>query len=116
MFPGDPLVVIATYLWRVLARNRAATRSLTWPLIKATVHGGARCSFDVCRTVEVIYSYSVQGEWYSGKHTEPFMFKHSAEQYAAAFPAGREILVRVSLADPELTVLRGGERYSPGSH
>lgn len=48
----------------------------------------------------VAYSYSVQGDWYSGTFKREFMMQSKAEKWLAGFPSGSVLIVRCNPAKP----------------
>jgi Protein of unknown function (DUF3592) len=93
--------------WEVtrILRERAAD---SWGTVEGLVE-----SNDVNRGFEagiwqadIRYSYKVEGEYFSGALVRRFTDKHYADQYAAKFPKGSNIHVRVDRADPSVSLLR----------
>lgn len=56
--------------------------------------------------VEVSYSYSVNGEYYSGFLQRAALTRKKAQQFADQFPNGMMLVVRFNPAHPELSVAR----------
>ena len=114
-----PTVVTLAVATSVFLLNKYRTRiwravrfpgSSGWPLVPATVeqaivdtHSGRSKSY----RAEIIYSYSVDGEYYSGRYECDFVWsEYEADDFAAQYPKGTTIQVHVSPAKPELSVLR----------
>lgn len=97
--------VLFEYLFCVLVNFTRRRRSNSWPLIRATVTQ-AKCpkSGTHC-TVQVVYNYCVDGEFYAGTSSQPFLFDVSAEDYVKRHPAGTEIRVRVKPEAPARSVM-----------
>jgi hypothetical protein len=56
--------------------------------------------------VEVVYSYRVEGELYTGLHEEPFLSADSLKNYTARFSNGRTFVVRFKPGKPDHSVIR----------
>ena len=120
------LVMLALGIFSFLFNNKYRTRiwrtvrfpgSSGWPLVPATVEQGIVHTYPVwglklpgrsqSYRAEIIYSYSVDGEYYSGWYEGDFLWsKHEADDFVAQYPKGTTIQVHVSSAKPELSVLR----------
>ena len=82
-------------------------RSRSWPAHRATVTSSdcPKCVFG-CQVVNVAYTYSVNGDYYGGADTKPFLFKRTAQINAKGFSPGKEITVRVNPDDPSASIFR----------
>ena len=80
-------------------------RSSEWPTAEAEVTADPE-RFDRFSgtTVEVVYSYRVAGELYTGLHEEPCF--GSASEYMARFAKERRFVVRVKPSQPEVSLVR----------
>jgi len=56
------------------------------------------------RSVEIVYSYRVDGELYTGLHDEPCLLSES--EYMERFTKGSTFVVRVKPDAPEVSVVR----------
>ena len=59
-----------------------------------------------CPTVEVAYSYRVDGELYTGIYEQPFLLADSVSECVERFSNGRKFVVRVKTNEPEVSVMR----------
>jgi hypothetical protein len=107
MMVGWYMDVLVGYLIRILIQMTKERGSSRWPLEKAKVTG-SNCDAAVYGgpVAEVIYTYTHSGEYFSGMHREPFILRDSAEEYAARFPAGGDVIVRVKPGEPEVSIVR----------
>ena len=101
-----------TRIWRTVRFSG----SWGWPLVPATVEQVIVHPFS--RTIsianllhrpsyraEVSYSYSVDGEYYSGWYEDVVWSKAEADEFVGQYPKGTTVQVHVSPAKPELSVL-----------
>jgi uncharacterized protein DUF3592 len=85
--------------------------SLQWPLAIATVTAPPTSSSGFgCPSVEIIYSYRLDGELYTGIHEEPFLLARSVSEYLERFGEGRNIVVRVKPDNPEVSIVCEGDQ------
>jgi hypothetical protein len=98
------LVAFAVENWLHPFRRWSLRRAQNWPMAQAHVESGSVPQYDedgrhsYCRG-EIAYSYSVNGEYYSGFHSRSFDKEEEAWAFVGALK-GRTILVH----------------YNPGSH
>ena len=94
------------YLIRLVIRMVKARASDTWPVVKGTVstsncppasYGGP--------VAEVVYTYIHEGSYFSAIHRKPFLLHASAQDYAAQFPTGSDIIARVKPGQPETSIV-----------
>lgn len=77
-----------------------------WPLASATVTAPpATSSGLICPNAEIVYSYRVDGELYTGIHEEPFLMSDSSTAYVERFGEGRNLMVRVRPGNPEVSIV-----------
>ena len=102
-----------TRIWRTVR----FPGSSGWPLVPATVEQVIVHPFSRAISVanlldrisyraEISYSYSVDGEYYSGWYEDVVWSKAEADDFVARYPKGTTIQVHVSPAKPELSVLQ----------
>jgi hypothetical protein len=85
--------------------------SLQWPLAIATVTAPPTSSSGFGRpSVEIIYSYRLDGELYTGIHEEVFLLARSVAEYLERFGEGRNIVVRVKPDNPEVSIVCEGDQ------
>ena len=82
----------------------------SWPSVEAKVTS-AQKGHGACTTVEITYKYRIDGELYTGAHTEPFLFASSADCYLEECSPGSQIVVRVKPGESELSVVRDRDVY-----
>jgi hypothetical protein len=100
------LVRILFYLLRSIWAWLASSGVRKWSTAAAIVtEDPVRVAGFLGSTVEVVYSYRVGGELYTGLHEEP-EFMGSGSEYMKRFPKGRSFVVRVKPGQPEVSVLR----------
>lgn len=100
------LDVFLGYLFRALANSWKSRGIGRWPSAKATVTAEpVRESGYGGTTIEVVYSYRVDDELYTGIHQEPTLFS-PADSYMSRFTMGTNFVVRVKPGNPEISVIR----------
>jgi hypothetical protein len=101
---GLVIDIFLGYFFRAISNWWRALGTKKWPSVEAIVtahpiessgYGGTK--------VEVVYSYRVQDELYTGMHTEPCF--GSASEYMQRFPRGRRVAVRVKPGEPDVSVI-----------
>jgi uncharacterized protein DUF3592 len=78
----------------------------SWPLAEGKIFMakvGSRQDFGWF--VNLTYSYSAEGEYYSGNFQQDFLRKKTAEAYAERFPSGTQIPVRYRPGRPETSAV-----------
>ena len=94
-----------SYLVRMAIRRIKGRGSDQWPRENATVWSSN--ASNLCGgVVEIIYSYSHNGQYFSGSHEKQFLSYGSANLYAAALPRGTQLVVRVKPEHPKTSFLR----------
>jgi hypothetical protein len=94
------------YALRVIIHWPKVVGSGHWLLANATVTAPPTSLAGIgCPRVEIVYSYRVKGELYTGLHEEPFLSTDSLADYVERFGEGRRIVVRVKPGSPEVSVV-----------
>jgi hypothetical protein len=91
--------------------------SWNWPIVKGRVEHGAiggrgdseNWWLALCFTAEVSYSYSVAGEYYSGRLERSFFRESSAEEFVNSLKE-RGVFVRYNQSSPSMSVLRNKDQ------
>jgi hypothetical protein len=86
-----------------LIRGRGSDQ---WPIEKATVYSSKASDLFPGGLAEIVYSYSHKGQYFSGIHEKQFGSYFDATRYAAGFPKGLQIVVRVKPERPKTSILR----------
>jgi hypothetical protein len=95
------------YSLRVVIQWPRVVGSRRWVLASATVTAPPRSSEGLgCSTVEIAYSFRIEGELYTGLHEEPFLSTDSLTDYVERFAEGRPIVVRAKPSNFEVSVVR----------
>ena len=103
----ENLLKAIAYAFNVLVHALRVSGSGRWPLANSTVTAPPLGSPGLgCQHVEIVYSYRVKGELYTGIHTEPFFLADSLTEYIERFAEGRSVVVRVKPDNPEVSVVR----------
>jgi hypothetical protein len=55
---------------------------------------------------ELAYTYRHAGGYYASVHSEPFILRSSAEEFAAQFTVGSHIVIRMGPKRPEDSIFR----------
>lgn len=115
MLGGWYLDVVVGYLIRSIVRLVKLHRSDGWPLENAVV-SGSRCPPAPYGgpVAEISYTYNYAGSYYAGVHREPFLWRSSAEDYAARFISGNHIVIRVNPKRPEISIVRQDDQTRVG--
>jgi hypothetical protein len=98
--------VVVGFLIRTVTRFVKLRSSEAWPVEKGTILT-ATCPVAVYGgpVAELVYTYTYQGEYYSGLYRRAFMLKSSAENYVSKIVIGSQIAVRVKPTDPETSIV-----------
>ncbi|MGA9353608.1 MAG: DUF3592 domain-containing protein [Terriglobales bacterium] len=109
--PGWYLDIIVGYIVRITMRTLKARGSGRWPLQKAKVTG-SNCEYSASggQVAEVTYAWNRDGEYFSGMYKEPSLLLSSAVEYAARFPAGGDVIIRVKPSHPEMSIIRDSDQ------
>jgi hypothetical protein len=113
----EQLLRLIIYLFRsvVLWIKQAGTGS--WACSEATVIAEPSVSRGFWRpTVEVVYSYRIEGELHTGLHEEPFLSADSLKEYVARFSNGRKFVVRFNAVKPDHSVIRQQDQVMELAH
>ncbi len=103
----DLLLGCLLYLIRIVIRMMKERGSSTWPVEKGTVRGSSCEAAPYGGPVaEITYTYTYEGEYFSGMNREPFILGGSAQEYVARFRAGGDVIVRVNPIEPEASIVR----------
>ncbi len=82
-----------------------------WPFANATITAPPVSSSGFgCPSVEIVYSYRIEGELYTGIHEKPFLSTDAVKDYVERFGVGRSIIVRVKPSSPEVSVVCEGDQ------
>ena len=104
------LIRLVAFVFRSAWTWLSTSGSSDWPLAEAVITdepvlvdglGGSK--------VEIVYSYRVDGELYTGLHEEPG-FAGSASEYMERLTKGRGFIVRVKPGEPEISVVRDDDQ------
>jgi len=101
--------ILRAIVWtfKALACELKACRTSRWLLVNATVTAPPISSSGLgCPAVEIVYSYRVQGELYTGIHEESFLLTDSVLDYVDRFGEGKNLIVRVKPENPEVSSVR----------
>jgi hypothetical protein len=100
---------VGAITWSRLKRFLQFSDSSNWPIILATVeevkvqpHYG-RSSTTYC--AEVLYSYQVGGEYYSGRYAADSFVEEDANAVVREHPKGSTLQIQVSPANPKRSVV-----------
>jgi hypothetical protein len=104
---GIALLVAAT--WPGLWRFARFSDSSNWPMMPATVeevtvqahYGRSSTTY----RAEIVYSYQVGGEYYSGRYMADSFSEEDANAIASRYPKGSTIQIHVNPARPEASDL-----------
>jgi hypothetical protein len=103
-----PFVAWAGYKIRQHYRQ---SRAIGWQPTPGTTYKVEVAYKDNLWTATLSYSYSWEGEYYSGFLVKPFAKKSSAEELVSRIPAGSAVTVRVNVDDPQVSALRPEDQF-----
>jgi hypothetical protein len=63
-------------------------------------------------TAQITYTYKVGEQSFKGRNEKPFVSLKSAESYAAHFPPGSPIQIRLNPVNPIISVIRNNDQPS----
>ena len=91
-------------------------RSTDWSLVQGRVHEAQATWERRFWVVRLSYSYSANGEYYSGEDKQRFATERRANEYMERFPSNATIFVRYNPNDPEVSVMRRDEQMGMGAY
>lgn len=101
---GLILDIYIVYAIKAISRFFKQRSAGEWQLVEAVVLSAVDSrGYPDCR---IVYSYSINGQSYSGSSDVPFMFRDSAKEYAAGFEKGRKLYIRVKPGEHEISTMR----------
>jgi len=96
---------IVVFLFRSIVRLIKEHRSNAWAVAEGRVVKAYAPGSSQYPTVEVAYTYTVEGKLYTGLSTRAFWLVSSAEEYARQFEPGNRLVVRYKPGDPMASVV-----------
>jgi hypothetical protein len=105
---ASPFVAWAGFQIRQRYKKRVA---IGWQPTQGTVHSARAEYADSIWTLVVSYSYSWEGEYYSGFHMKQFASEKAAEAAGERFPNGSSLMVRVNVDDPQTSAILDEEQF-----
>lgn len=106
--------VIIGYLIRTVVRFSKIRRSKAWPIEKAVISSVICPKFAFGGPyAELGYTYTHNGQYYAGVHRKPFMWRSSAEDYAAQCQVGEEIQCASTRVSPKRRLLQSMTEVPP---
>jgi len=91
-------------------------RSNGWPVVGGRVHSARAYYAENVWDTEISYSYSVNGEFYSGFSKRHFVRERHAEEYLQQFPIGTPLFIRHNSNRPEISLLRRDDQMGMGAY
>ena len=91
-------------------------RSNGWPIVHGRVHSSTIYPDDQLWLAEVSYSYSVNGEFYSGYFRKRFTDEDEAEEYANLFPPDMTLFIRHKPEKPEVSLIRRDDQMGMSAY
>jgi hypothetical protein len=100
---------IVVFLYRVIVRAADQYRSRNWATTVGVVENayseGGSYPF-----AEVVYTYSVNNQNYSGRYTKGYWLEASARQYINHFPEAGKLVIRYQTEKPGTSSVRETEQ------
>src|SRR5947209_4644354 len=107
---GLVIDIFVEWIFRVVIRFFRELGTGNWSVCTAKVTGAFCPKVDYgCDKAEVNYTYRIDGRTYVGTNVKPFVRLNSAKKYAAQFPQGKEISVRVDPSNSSFSLLLDSE-------
>lgn len=106
----------------VLAYQRSCSewwrriRSDGWPIVHGRLHASAIYAEQNLWLAEVSYSYTVNGEYYSGYSKMHFANEDDAEAYANRFLKDMTLFIRHKPHKPEASLIRSDDQMGMGAY
>src|SRR5215467_912231 len=104
------LKTFACYVSGSVVRLIKTLGSGVWPLEYATVSSSSRSAVYGGPIARITYTYRHQGRLFTGQHAKSFLLQSSAEQYAATYPVGSTIFVRIKPGQPITTIVHDDDQ------
>lgn len=112
------IAVIAAVAVYLIGRAMKRSQARTWPMEQGRVESTAvrleGSSTQQAYYAEVRYSYTVQGQSYSGQLRRRFMRKGSADKWIAGYAQGRPLTVRYNSKNARHSMLFEREQAGAG--
>ena len=104
--------VLIVFIVRALIQLFRSQRARSWSVVEGEVTTADKPTGGFgCVVVELTYNYRVNGELYTGSHTEPFLSDGSAGDYLEQLQPGSKLVVRVRPGMPESSFVRDKDLY-----
>ena len=100
------LLALFTLVRYGLAARSETSRSESWPTTEGRIHEAGVVEEHGVALGEVVYSYSAQGEYYTGALRRHFSTGNQTERWLDGFPRDARVLIRYRPDKPEHSVLR----------
>ncbi|MCI0348889.1 MAG: hypothetical protein L0Z53_05630 [Acidobacteriales bacterium] len=81
-------------------------RSNGWPIVQGRIHSGQALCIEEIWSAELSYSYTVDGQYYSGYHKQFCASERDADDYLLQSPRDSAIFIRHHPAKPDRSVMR----------
>ncbi len=100
------------YAFNTIAQWVKVCGSAAWDCVNATITAAPVSSSGLigCLRAEIVYSYRVDGELYTGIHEQPFLLADALAEYVERFGEGRSVVVRVKPGAPEVSIACEGDQ------
>ena len=109
----DPLSIgvlavnLGVTLWRTTRRVVLLQKSRSWPLLNATIEA-THLALEHGYGAMVLYSYKLNGTFYSGEQTWYYSREKHAEAKLAQLPIGATLMIRYNPAEPCVSAIDEG--------
>ena len=101
---------LAIAVFRLARRRIQVVGSTAWPMANGRVHNGVVVHEDLQGWVtELTYSYTAQGEYYSGIYRRGFRGRKKSEAFLERFPRDTPLPVRYKPGRPAVSTLLLGD-------
>jgi len=100
---GLVLDIYLIFLFRCIRRIFARRGSQAWPTQLATIEDTT--TGDAYAKCDVIYSYEIDGDFFTGTNEKPFIRHSSAYEYQKLFQRKSTLMIRIKPGRPDISVV-----------
>lgn len=102
--------ILIGYVVQMATRLFKGGGSDKWATENATVWSSKAADLFPGGLAEIVYSYSHNGQYFSGTHEKQFLSYFEANRYATGFAKGTVIVVRVKPGHPKTSIVRDDDQ------
>lgn len=104
--------IYVEYLIRVIIRLVRRWNAKSWTVVTAEITAASyRAGGIGCAVADIGYRYEIDDQVHIGTNSVPFIFSSSAREYVEHCSPNSQIVIRVKLGSPALSVVREDDLY-----